>query len=89
MQWPDEEAAVVYLPETTSTHLISAAAGLVLHVAGQAPVSLESITHALEAAIGAAEDAEGGASQPANVTLEQTLAIVDGLLEAGLLRACA
>ena len=87
MHWPGEEAAVVFVPATTSTHLISAIAALVLEVACKSPASLQTIAQSLNAAVDPVTDADE-ASQLSSLTLAQTQTIVDGLLGAGLLRTC-
>lgn len=69
--WAGEEAAVVFSPRSTQTHLVSAAAGELLTLALAAPVTEVQLVDAF----GASPDTEG-----------QLTALLDGLVAAGLLR---
>ena len=80
-QWPGEEAAVVYVPQATSTHLVSELAGLVLQAASCRALNAEQIGAALSATM----DLAASDTAMDDDFSSQVQAVLDGLVQAGLL----
>lgn len=81
-QWPGEEAVVVYAPRATSTHLVSELAGLVLQAASCRALTADQLGTALSASMDLAT-ADTAMDEDFS---SQVQAILDGLVQAGLLR---
>ena len=82
--WPDEESAVIFVPNTASTHLVSALAGDILAAAEKGPFSVPELALALGIVVSGDEDSAAGSGHDDAVDLAKA---VRGLLQAGLLQS--
>jgi hypothetical protein len=80
--WPGEEAAVVYVPRTTSTHLVSDVAHAILALGAAQSITLADICAGLAPAM---EEQPWAEAQEGDDTSQQLLQVAEGLVQAGLL----
>lgn len=79
--WPGEEAAVVYVPRTTSTHLVSDVAHAILALSAVQTLTLEDLCALLAPEV---EEQRGATAQNDDIA-QQLLSVAEGLVQAGLL----
>jgi len=79
--WPGEEAAVVYVPQSTSTHLVSELASMILQAAARRAMTEEELHLAAAVALSCAADEACNDTELA----DQVAGALAGLVQAGLM----